>query len=142
MEVPLGEAVGRVRDQDAPALGGLLEASRDVGGVTDRCVIHAQVGADAADDHETGVHALPDLEADATPTPQLFFIGAEDGSDAEGGVQGSAGVVFVGDGGTEERHDAITEELVYGTLVAVDFGEHQLESACHEAVDILWVKAF
>ena len=47
----------------------------------------------------------------------------------------------MGNGRTEERHEAVAEELVDGPLVAVDLGEHQLEGAVHELVDVLGVEA-
>jgi hypothetical protein len=31
-------------------------------------------------------------------------------------------MVFVGDGGAEQRHDAVAEELVHGALVTVHLG--------------------
>ena len=74
--------------------------------------------------------------------PQLVFVGAEDGSDAERGLQRAARVVLMGDRGTEERHDAVAEKLIHGALVAVDFGQHELEGPRHEAVDVLRIEAF
>ena len=50
-------------------------------------------------------------------------------------------VVLVGDRRAEQRHDAVAEELVDRALVAVDLGQHQLEGAGHEGVDVLGIEA-
>jgi len=49
-------------------------------------------------------------------------------------------MVLVRDGRAEEGHEAVAQELVHGPLVAVDLGEHQLEGAIHELVDVLRVE--
>src|SRR6185295_16705993 len=49
-------------------------------------------------------------------------------------------MVLVGDGRAEQRHDAVPQELVDGALVAVDGGQHDLEDAVHDAVDLFGVE--
>jgi hypothetical protein len=49
-------------------------------------------------------------------------------------VDGALGVVLVGDGRAEQRHDAVAEELVDRALEAVNLGEHQLPSRVVRAV--------
>ena len=61
--------------------------------------------------------------------------------DAERRVHRALRVVLVGDGRAEQRHDPVAEELVDGALVAVHLGEHQLEGAGHQAVDVLGIEA-
>ena len=56
-------------------------------------------------------------------------------------MHGPARVVLVGDGGAEERHDAVAEELVDRALVAVHLGQHEVEGAAHEPVHLLGVEA-
>ncbi len=46
---------------------------------------------------------------------------------AEGGEHRPARVVLVSDGGSEERHEAVAEELVDRPLVAVDLPQGELE---------------
>jgi hypothetical protein len=48
-------------------------------------------------------------------------------------------MVLMGDGGPEERHDAVTEKLVDRALVAVHLGQHEVEGSAHQAVDFLRV---
>jgi hypothetical protein len=44
-------------------------------------------------------------------------------------------MVFVGDRGAEESHDAVARELVDGAFVAVDVAGQDLEAAVHDLVD-------
>src|SRR2546430_2621370 len=60
-------------------------------------------------------------------------------SDAERRLDGTACMVLMGDGGPEERHDAVTEKLVDRALVAVHLGQHEVEGSAHQAVDFLRV---
>jgi hypothetical protein len=46
----------------------------------------------------------------------------------------AACVVLVGDRRTEQRHDAVTEELVHRALVPVHLGQHEVEGPAHEAM--------
>ena len=50
-------------------------------------------------------------------------------------------VVLVCDGRAEQRHDPIAQELVDGSLHAVDFGQHELKDLGHEPVDFLRVES-
>ena len=86
------------------------------------------------------VEAQADLEVEAAVTPQPVAVGGQGALDAEGRVQRADGVVLVGDGGPEERHETVAEELVNGALVAVNLGQHHLEGAVHELVDVLGVE--
>ena len=75
---------------------------------------------------------------------RLLDLGAIAGqrrADTEGRVHGSLRVILVGDGRTEQRHDPVAEELVHGALVPVHLGQHQLEGAGHEGVDLLGIEA-
>src|SRR5207244_3983156 len=49
------QPVRRLADQDGPGLGERLEASRQVGGVADRRVVHLEVVADGPHDDRAGV---------------------------------------------------------------------------------------
>jgi hypothetical protein len=50
-------------------------------------------------------------------------------------------VILVSDGRAEQCHDPVAEELVHGALVPVHLGQHQLEGAGHEGVDLLGIEA-
>jgi hypothetical protein len=49
-------------------------------------------------------------------------------------------VVLVRHGSAEQRHDAVTEELVDRPLVAMHLGEHQLERSPHDPVDVFGIQ--
>jgi hypothetical protein len=51
-------------------------------------------------------------------------------------VERPLGVVLVGDGRSEESHDAVAGELIDGALVAVDRLREALEAAVHHHVEV------
>jgi hypothetical protein len=140
LEVAADEPVGGVGDRNLPGLAHLLQARRNVGRVADGGVVHAQVASDAAHHDESGVEPLPRAEADAARR-QLSLILDKGPRDAERGVHGPARVILVGDGRSEQRHDPVAEKLVDRALVAVNFGEHEIEGPAHQPVDLLGVEA-
>ena len=83
---------------------------------------------------------MPGAKADPARR-QFLLIRAQDPIDAQCSVDGAARVVLVSDGGTEQRHDPIAEKLVDGTLVAMDFRQHEIEGSAHQLVDLLDVEA-
>ena len=139
VEVALHQPMRRLRDHDPPGLGGLLEPGRDVRRVAHGRVVHAEVVADRADDHEARVQPLADLEGDAAPRWRSSGL-VERRSDPQGSVDRALSMILVRDRSTEQRHDAVTKELVHGALVAVDLGEHQLEDPGHEAMDFFGIQ--
>jgi hypothetical protein len=54
-------------------------------------------------------------------------------------VDRAPGVILVGDGRAEERHDPVAEELVDRALVAVHLGEHEIEGTPHQPVDLFGI---
>src|SRR5262249_20293731 len=64
LDVALDEPPSRLAREDCPRLGQLLEAGGQVRGVADGRVIHPQVVADRADDHEPGVQPHADGQRD------------------------------------------------------------------------------
>jgi len=65
LEVALDGRVRCLADHHAARPGRLLHARGEVRRVADRGVVHAQVVADLADDHRTGVETDTELKADA-----------------------------------------------------------------------------
>jgi hypothetical protein len=49
-------------------------------------------------------------------------------------------MVLVGEGRAEQRHQAVAEELVHGSLVAVDLRQHQLKGVIHDLMDVLGIE--
>ena len=102
--------------------------------VADRRVVHPQVVADHAHDHEPGVETHPDGQRDLRPRGDDGGVVAKRAGDPERGERRAARVVLVGERGAEERHEAVAEELVDRALVTVHLGEGRLEKGVDQGV--------
>jgi hypothetical protein len=54
-------------------------------------------------------------------------------------MAGAHGVIFMGERGAEERHDAVTHDLVHGALVMVHGLHHVLEHRVEELARLLGI---
>ena len=119
-QYPLDLTVSGLRDHDLARNGLPFQASRHVRGVPHCGVVHPQVVADGSHDHDTGVH--PHSEGDpGIAFPSLRAIpGVGSAAKIQCGEHRALGVVLVGDGGTEQRHEAVPQELVDVAFVAMD----------------------
>ena len=124
--------MGRLRDEDVSGLGRLLHPRRDVGRVPYRGVVHAQVVADAADHHQARVEPLPHQEGDALGAAKLLRKCRQRLRDPERRLHPAPRVILVGDRGTEQRHDAVAQELVDRSFVTVDLGKNQVKDTRHQ----------
>jgi hypothetical protein len=110
-----------------------------VRGLADRRVIHAQIAADGANDNLTRVQSHADLHVNAAGTLDILGVLLHRLLHAQGGVAGTHAVIFMGERGAEERHDAVAHHLVHGALVAVDSFHHELEDRIQQLARFLWV---
>src|SRR5262249_8235748 len=140
MKIVADETVCGFGDDDASGIGGLQHPGRDIGRVADRRVVHPPVAADADDDNETGAEALPAPELDTAAPLQFVPIALEGALDTERGMHRAPRMILMSDRRPEQRHDAVAEELIDGALVAMDFGQHQLEGTSHESVHVLRIQ--
>jgi hypothetical protein len=145
-EVGEGEVGPNVLDdlvahEDLPRLGEREQPRGEVRRVADGRVVHPQVVTDLPDNHQAGVQSLPHLEVDATLGLQALMQPGQPVTDAERGMHGPDRMILVANRRTEERHEAISEELVYRALVPMDLGKHHIEGAVHQAVDVLGIQA-
>ena len=140
-EEPVSEVLRAPADDDLPRPGEREESRREVRGVADGRVVHAEVRADGADHDEARVDAHPHAELDAVRSPHFIGQRAELPLDRERSAQGAMGVVLVRDRRAEQRHHAVAQELVDRSLVAVHFGQDDFEGPIHDAVDVLGVEA-
>ena len=76
-DVALDEPVGRITREDASGLGTRLEPRGEVRRLADRSVVHAQVVADAADDHDSCVEPDTQSDLDAAFRPLLLGESAD-----------------------------------------------------------------
>jgi hypothetical protein len=69
--------MGGLGDENRPGLSQALQASRHIGGVADSGVVHAQVIADAADHHHSGIQAQAQEDLYVALGLELGVIGAD-----------------------------------------------------------------
>ena len=112
-----------------------------MGGLPNGGVVHVQIVANGAYHDFSGVepHAHPQLQA--MGAAHLLGRSAHGGLHGEGRVAGAQGVVFVGNRGPEQRHDAVAEHLVDGALEAVHGVHHQVESRIEELLGGFGIEA-
>jgi len=137
VEESVHRARGRLGRHHAARLRRLLHPCGEVGGVAHRRVVHAQVVADAPDDHGARVEADAHGERQAALHAQRLGVLLDRALDAEGRVHRASRAVLVRYGRAEKRHDPVARVLVDGALEAVDLGGDQRETAVHDRVDLL-----
>ncbi len=139
VDVPFGQ-LERVRaDQDRAGPCDLLHPCGEVRGLPDGRVVHAEIAADRADDHLTGVQPDADLDRYAVRAQELTLQRGEARLHPERRVARAYGVVLEGERRAEERHDAIAHHLVHGALVAVDSLHHPLEHRIDQLPSLLGI---
>jgi hypothetical protein len=88
----------------------LLETSRQIRGVTNGGIVHAEVIANRPNDDEPRIQSHTELTCLAIGLPEVcLFEGALERKSRQ---HTTSSMIFMGDGSTEERHKPITEELV------------------------------
>ncbi len=139
-EEPLDEPSRRLGEQYGARGRQLLHARREADRVALGRVVHAQIVADLPDDHLARVDAHPHRELDPA-SPERVRIGSQLVHRRERGVTGAAAVVLVSDGSPEERHHAVSGELVDRALESVDACGENLEDAIENAMPVFGVDA-
>ena len=135
----LGQAEGFGGDPDGARGGELLHAGGQVGGLANGCVVHTEVRADRPHNDLSGVqpHSYPDRDTESAE--RLLGVTLHQLLHAQGGVAGPHGMVLVGDGRAEQRHDPVAHHLVHGPLVTVDRLHHALEHRVEELARLLGI---
>jgi hypothetical protein len=75
--ISLNQPICGLGDENRPRLRQALQASRHIGGIAHRSVIHPQVITDAADDHHTGIQAQAQVNLYVALGVELGVIGAD-----------------------------------------------------------------
>ena len=135
----LGQAEGFLGDPDGARGSELLHAGGQMGGLANGRVVHPEVRADGADHDLSGVQPNPNPDRDTESAERLFRVTLHQLLHAQGGVTGPHGMVLVGDGRPEQRHDPVAHHLVHGSLVAVDSRHHALEHRVEELARLLGI---
>ena len=99
----------------------------EVSRLADGRVVHVQIAADRAHDDLAGVEADTVLHFDAVRATRLVRVALQRVLHPQCRVAGAHGVVFVGDRGAEQRHDAVAHHLIDGAFVVVRRLHHVLE---------------
>jgi hypothetical protein len=133
-DLVLDESGGRLAEQDCAGRGRLLKPGREMRRVSDRRVVHAQVVADRPDHDESGIEPHPHAERHGLARLERQRPVGHGAGNSEGGERGAPGMVLVGDGRAEERHEAVAQELVHRAFVAVHLRQGELEEAAQEVV--------
>jgi hypothetical protein len=139
VEQGLGEGEGGAREPDGPGRRHLLHPGGQVCRLADGGEIHVKIVVDRADHHHARIQ--PDANRDRrTVEPREV---AREGPHAvlhvQGGIAGARGMVLVGGGRPEQRHDPVAHDLVHRTLVAVHGGLHELDDRIEEDHRLLGV---
>ena len=100
-----------------------------------------QVVVNGPHHHLAGVEPDAQLQQHPVRAPHLVGIGPDGALHGQGGIAGAQGVVLVGNGGTKERHNAIAQHLVDGTLEAVHGVHHQMNGRIEELLGGFGVEA-
>ena len=139
--VSFDEPVGGSGEDDRARFGLRLHARRQIGGVSDGRVVHAQVVADPADHHRPRVEAHSQAELQSLLAPQLFAESTDGLPDGQSGLHGPQRVFLDGYRRPEERHQPIAQELVDRSLVTMDGLGHERQRLIHELVHRLRTQA-
>jgi hypothetical protein len=129
---PSGQAQRVAGEPDAAGRRELLHTGRQVGGLADGGVVHAQIAADRPHHDVARVETDADLHLHALRAAQLFRIAPHGVLHPEGGIARAHRVVLVGEGRAEEGHDPVAHHLVDGALVAMDRLHHPLEDGIEQ----------
>jgi hypothetical protein len=119
-------------------------ASRPRGALKPRGHVHRVAGhrvglAHRARQHLARVHAHAQLEVDAWRQPGVDLLHRV--LHPESGPDGALGVVLVGHGSAEQRHDVVADVLVDGAAVALDLVAQPQQRAVHLRLHLLGVQA-
>jgi hypothetical protein len=140
-DVSFDKSVRGIGDEDGSGFGQRLYPRRQVGRVPHCGVVHPQVVADPPDHDEAGVEAQTELELHASVLLELLAVTAKCFLDRQRRLDAAKGVILQGHGRPEEGHQAVPQELIDGSFVAMDGLRHEAQSPVHDLVHGFWVQA-
>ena len=132
--VSLDQTVSGLRDHDLAGSGLPFQASRHVRRVSHRGVVHPQVVADGSHHHGPGIHPHPEGDR-GVALPHIGAVpGVDPTAELQCGEHRAQGMVLMGDGGAEQRHEAIAQELIDVAFVAMNGIDSELEEPVQNVV--------
>ena len=138
---PFDQGEGAGGQPDAPRGGELLHTRRQMRRLPDRRVVHMQVVANRPHHHLAGVEADAQAQLQAAAAAHRLSGGLHGRLHGQGGIAGAQGVVFVGNGGAKQGHNAVAEHLVHRALEAVHGLHHQVDGGIEELLRGFGVEA-
>ena len=102
-------------------------------------VVHVQVIANGPHHHLAAVEAHAHLHQQSLGAPHLLGIALQGLLHRQRRIAGPYRMVFMGQGGTKQRHDAVAHDLVDGPLVAMHRGHHVFQDRIEELPGLLGV---
>ena len=141
-KVAAHDPVGVLSEDDLTWLRQVQHARRQIRRIPHGRVVHTQIVTDTGHHHETRVQPHAHAKRDPLGALQFSAVALQGALHAQGRVHCPLGMVLMGNGGTKERHDAVAQELVDCSFIAVHLTQHQLKGPVHEVVDVFGVEFF
>jgi hypothetical protein len=139
LDKPCGQPQGLPRGEHRTGLRHLLQARRQVGGLAYRRIVHVQAAVNRPHHHGPSIESDADLHRHPMGALYLVAIVSHSLLHAQRRVAGAHGMVFMGNGGPEEGHNAIPHHLVDGAFVAVYSLDHALQDRVEQLAGLLGV---
>jgi hypothetical protein len=89
----------------------------------------------------SGVEAHAHAQLQAAAAAYLLGIGLHGRLHGQGGIAGAQGVIFVGNRGAKQGHDAVAEHLIHRALEAVHGVHHAMDGGIEELLRGFGVEA-
>ena len=127
--------IGRLPDRDSPRRRNGLEPSSGVDDVAGHHPLAlGRTGAEGDDDL---ARVDPDPHRELKPLLQVQLVNRL--QDPQAGADGPLGVVLMDDGGTEDRHHRVADELLHRAAVALDLPAQARVVRPHGRADVLGI---
>jgi hypothetical protein len=139
LDEPLGQLQRPGGEPDSAGRRELLHACRQVRGLAHGGVVHTEIAADRAHNNVAGVESDADLHLDALGAAKLVRVSPYAVLHSERGIARPHGVILVGERRAEQRHDAVTHDLVHRPLVAMDRLHHPFEHRIEQLARLLGI---
>ena len=137
LDRPLSGSEGRLADQNAVYRGCGLEAR---GRVDDVPGHHSFALGRTGSERHDGLTRI-DSNADVQVQLRVTLVQLENGvADREGSADGALGVILVGDGGPEDRHHGVADELLHRSAEPLDFRTQAREVRREHGAHVLGVE--
>ncbi len=143
VEIAFGQAPGVFGNQNRSRRCHLFHAGGEVCRVPYWHVVRMQIifanGADhdfARVDPHPHIQRHPPLEAQLVTIPAYVFL------HPQSGVQGTLGMIFMGNGRPEQGKDAISQGLGHIAVIAMDGVHHQLQCGVDNGPGLFGVESF